>query len=41
MEKCRWLKPRLVASIDYPERTAANYRWHAMFSELTVYSAFK
>jgi hypothetical protein len=25
MEKCRWLKPRLVAMIDYLERTAANH----------------
>jgi hypothetical protein len=25
MEKYRWLKPRLVATIDYLERTVANY----------------
>jgi bifunctional non-homologous end joining protein LigD len=25
IEKCRWLKPRLVATIDYLERTAANH----------------
>jgi ATP-dependent DNA ligase len=35
MEKCRWLKPRLVAAIEYLERTAANHLRHAMFSGLT------
>jgi bifunctional non-homologous end joining protein LigD len=28
MKKCRWLKPRLVATIDYLERTAANHLRH-------------
>jgi hypothetical protein len=32
MEKCRWLKPRLVATIDYLELTAANHLRHPMFS---------
>lgn len=31
MQKCRWLKPRLVATIDYLERTAANNLRHPMF----------
>jgi hypothetical protein len=35
MEKCRWLKPQLVASIEYLEWTAANHRRHAVFAELT------
>jgi bifunctional non-homologous end joining protein LigD len=35
MEKCRWLEPRLVASIEYPERTAANHLRHAMFAGLS------
>ena len=35
MEKCRWLKPRLAATIDYLERTGANHLRHAMFSGLT------
>jgi bifunctional non-homologous end joining protein LigD len=39
MEKCRWLKPRLVATIDYLERTAANHLRHAMFVGLTENSA--
>jgi bifunctional non-homologous end joining protein LigD len=34
MGKCRWLKPRLVATIDYLERTAANYLRHPMFAGL-------
>jgi bifunctional non-homologous end joining protein LigD len=34
MEKCRWLKPRLVATIDYLERTAANHLRHSLFSGL-------
>ena len=41
MEKCRWLKPRLVATIDYLERTAANHLRHPMFSGLTEISAFR
>ena len=36
MKKCRWLKPRLVATIDYLERTAANNLRHPMFSGLTA-----
>ena len=36
MEKCRWLKPRLVATIDYLERTVANHLRHAMFAGLTA-----
>jgi hypothetical protein len=36
MQKCRWLKPRLVATIDYLERTAANHLRHPMFSGLTA-----
>jgi hypothetical protein len=28
MGKCRWLKPRLIATIDYLERTAANHLRH-------------
>jgi bifunctional non-homologous end joining protein LigD len=35
MKKCRWLKPRLVATIDYLERTAANHLRHPMFAWLT------
>jgi len=35
MEKYRWLKPRLVATIDYLERTAANHLRHPMFARLT------
>jgi bifunctional non-homologous end joining protein LigD len=34
MEKCRWLKPRLVAPIDYLERTVTNHLRHAMFAGL-------
>jgi len=36
MEKCRWLKPRLVATIDYLERTAANHLRHPMFVGLKL-----
>jgi len=36
MEKCRWLKPRLVATIDYLEWTAANHLRHPMFVGLTA-----
>jgi ATP-dependent DNA ligase len=32
MEKCRWLKPRLVVTIEYLEWTEANHLRHAMFS---------
>ena len=35
MRKCRWLKPRLAATIDYLERTAANHLRHPMFAGLT------
>lgn len=35
MEKCRWLKPRLVVTIEYLEWTAANHLRHAMFAGLT------
>ena len=35
MERCRWLKPRLVATIDYLERTGANHLRHPMFAGLT------
>jgi ATP-dependent DNA ligase len=34
MDKCRWLKPQLVATIDYLERTSANHLRHAKFSKL-------
>jgi hypothetical protein len=36
MEKCRWLKPRVVATIDYLKRTAANHLRHAMFPDLST-----
>ena len=39
MEKCRWVKPRLVATIDYLERTVANNLRHPMFVGLTKKSA--
>jgi ATP-dependent DNA ligase len=41
MEKCRWLKPRLVATVDYLEWTGANHLRHAMFAGLIKNSAFK
>jgi bifunctional non-homologous end joining protein LigD len=41
MEKCRWLMPRLIATIDYLERTAANHLRHPMFAGLTENSAFR
>jgi bifunctional non-homologous end joining protein LigD len=41
MAKCRWLKPRLVATIDYLERTAANHSRHPMFAGLAENSAFR
>jgi len=31
MQKCRWSRPRLVATIDYLERTVANHLRHPMF----------
>lgn len=34
MEKCAWLKPRLVAAIDYAEWTPANHLRHAKFIAL-------
>jgi ATP-dependent DNA ligase len=34
MEKCRWLKPRLAASIEYLEWTGADHLRHAKFSGL-------
>jgi DNA ligase D-like protein (predicted ligase) len=34
MEKCVWLKPRLVAAIDYAEWTPANHLRHAKFVAL-------
>jgi hypothetical protein len=36
MEKSRWLKPRLVATIDYLERTVANHLWHSVFVGLAA-----
>jgi ATP-dependent DNA ligase len=36
MEKCLWLKPRLVVTIDYLERTGANHLRHAMFVGLSA-----
>ena len=41
MKKCRWLRPRLVATIDYLEWTAANHLRHAMFAGPTKNSAFR
>jgi bifunctional non-homologous end joining protein LigD len=41
MEKSRWLKPRLVAAIDYLERTVANNLRHPMFVGLTKKSALR
>jgi DNA ligase D-like protein (predicted ligase) len=35
MKKCRWLKPRLIVTIEYLEWTAANHLRHAMFAGLT------
>jgi hypothetical protein len=32
MEKCRWLRPWLVATIDYLERMRANHLRHVMFT---------
>jgi hypothetical protein len=36
MHKCRWLKPRLVATIDYLERTVANHLRPAVFVGLAA-----
>jgi ATP-dependent DNA ligase len=41
MEKCRWLKPRLVATIEYLEWTGANHLRHSKFAGLTENSAFR
>jgi ATP-dependent DNA ligase len=41
MEKCRWLKPRLAASIEYLEWTGANDLRHSKFAGLTKNSAFR
>jgi ATP-dependent DNA ligase len=34
MEKCVWLKPALVAAIDYAELTRANHLRHSKFVTL-------
>jgi ATP-dependent DNA ligase len=34
MSKCRWLKPRLVAAIEFAEWTSANHLRHATFIAL-------
>jgi hypothetical protein len=34
MEKCRSLKPQLIATIDYLERIAANHLRHSRFAGL-------
>ncbi|MFZ0680813.1 non-homologous end-joining DNA ligase [Candidatus Binatus sp.] len=34
MEKCRWLKPRLITVIEYLEWTAANHLRHSKFQKL-------
>jgi bifunctional non-homologous end joining protein LigD len=41
MHKCRWLKPRLMATIDYLERTAANHLRQPTFVGLTEKLAFR
>ncbi|MGO9607828.1 MAG: hypothetical protein ACLQAT_31250 [Candidatus Binataceae bacterium] len=35
MDRCRWLKPRLVATIEYLEWTASNHLRHAKFVSLS------
>jgi hypothetical protein len=35
MVKCRWLKPQLLESIEYLERTVANHLRHPMFVGLS------
>lgn len=39
MKKCLWLKPRLVATIEYLEWTAANHLGHSKFQKLDVLDA--
>jgi bifunctional non-homologous end joining protein LigD len=34
MKKCRWLRPELVAQIEYADWTAANHLRHARFAGL-------
>ena len=34
MAECRWLKPRLIAMIEFLEETAANHLLHAKFVRL-------
>ena len=34
IEKCRWLKPRLTAVVEYLEWTAANHLRHSKFQKL-------
>ena len=34
MGKCRWLKPRLIVSIEYLEWPAANHMRHSRFAGL-------
>jgi bifunctional non-homologous end joining protein LigD len=34
MKKCIWLKPKLVAAIDYAELTPANHLRHSKFVAL-------
>jgi bifunctional non-homologous end joining protein LigD len=41
MKKCRWLKPQLIATIDYLERTVANHLRHAMFVGLKTLSTVR
>jgi len=41
MQKCRWLKPHLIATIDYLERTAANHLRHPMFVRLIANQPLK
>jgi hypothetical protein len=41
MQKCRWLKSRMVATIDYLERTVANHLRHGMFVGLSNKSALR
>ncbi|MGO9606869.1 MAG: ATP-dependent DNA ligase [Candidatus Binataceae bacterium] len=35
MARCRWLKPKMLASIEYLEWTAANHLRHAKFGSLS------
>jgi bifunctional non-homologous end joining protein LigD len=34
MQKCRWLKPKLVAQVEYTDWTAANHLRHSRFAGL-------